>query len=89
MVPAPPTVPWRWPEATARSARLSDAALTLIRISLALGEGLGASVYWTPCSVTTAAFMVVSLKLETSHSTAAQGWAWPLMYFRTMVSSGG
>src|SRR5687768_2770569 len=60
MVPAPPTVPWRWPDATARSARLSDAAFTLIRISLALGVGLGASLYWTPCSVTTAAFMVVS-----------------------------
>src|SRR6478752_3189114 len=89
MVPGPPTVPWRWPEATARSARFSDAAFTLIRISLALGEGVGASLYWTPFSVTTAAFMVVSLKLEASHSTAAQGWAWPLTYFRTMVSSGG
>src|SRR5579871_2145654 len=61
IVPGPPTVPWRWPDATARSARLSDAAFTLIRISLALGEGFGASLYWTPFSVTTAAFMVVSL----------------------------
>src|SRR3954468_55057 len=69
MVPGPPTVPWRLPEATARSARLSDAALTLIRISLALGEGLGASLYWTPLSVTTAAFMVVSLNQAITHST--------------------
>src|SRR5476651_1572807 len=57
IVPGPPTVPWRWPEATARSARLSEAASTLIRISLGLGEGLGASLNWTPCWVTTAAFM--------------------------------
>src|SRR5579883_2290616 len=61
MVPGPPTAPWRWPEATARSARFSDAAFTLIRSSWALGEGLGASLYWTPFSVTAAAFMVVSL----------------------------
>src|SRR5436190_8414392 len=80
MVPAPPTVPWRWPEATARSALLSEAAFTLIRISLALGEGLGASLYWTPCSVTTPAFMAVSLDQGASHSTLARGWAWPLTY---------
>src|SRR6478672_1361333 len=89
MVPAPPTVPWRWPDATARSARFSDAALTLIRISLGLGEGFGASLYWTPCSVTTAAFIAISLKQGASHSTVAQGWARPLTYFRTMVWSGG
>src|SRR5207248_5674519 len=58
IVPVPPTVPWRWPEATARSARFREAAFTLIRSSCGLGEGLGASLYWTPCSVTTAAFMV-------------------------------
>src|SRR6187551_844819 len=89
MVPSPPTVPWRWPDATARSARLSEAAFTLIRISWALGEGLGASLYWTPFSVTTAAFMVVSLNQGASHSTSVQAWAWPLTYFPTMVLSGG
>src|SRR5215469_13483349 len=60
IVPGPPAAPCRLPAATARSARLSDAARTLIRISLGLGEGLGASLYWTPFSVTTAAFILRS-----------------------------
>src|SRR3954468_19931554 len=89
MVPGPPTVPWRLPEATARSALLSDAALTLIRISLALGEGLGASLYWTPFSVTTAAFMVVSFISGPRIACRPQLGAWPLTYFRTMVLSDG
>src|SRR5882672_9139706 len=61
IVPVPPTVPCRWPDATARSARLSEAARTLIRISLGLGEGFGASRTSTPFSPTTAAFMTISL----------------------------
>src|SRR5260221_5188513 len=61
IVPVPPTVPCRWPDATARSARLSDAARTLIRISLGLGAGLAMSRNSTPFSPTTAAFMTISL----------------------------
>src|SRR5215468_8812703 len=61
MVPGPPTVPWRLPAATARSARLSDAAFTLIRISCGLGEGFATSRISTPVSPTTAAFIAVLL----------------------------
>ena len=89
MVPGPPTLPWAWPDATARSARLSEAAFTLIRISLALGEGLGASRYWTPFSPTTAAFMAISLEQGDTNSTPSRAGAWPLTYFFTIVSSGG
>src|SRR5882757_5102858 len=47
--------------AISRSARLSEAALTLIRISLGLGVGLAMSRNSTPFSPTTAAFMTISL----------------------------
>src|SRR5258708_6479419 len=60
MAPGPPTVPWRWPAATARSARLSEAARTLIRISCGLGTGLATFRISTPCSPATAAFMISS-----------------------------
>src|SRR5262245_42114878 len=66
MVPAPPTVPWRLPAAAARSARLSDAAFTLIRISCGLGAGFATSRISTPFSPTTAAFIAfLLLELET------------------------
>src|SRR5260370_23250950 len=72
MVPVPPTVPCRWRDATARSARLSEAARTLIRISCGLGTGLATSRIETPFSPTTAAFM-------TSSSSSERGPPGPLM----------
>src|SRR5882672_8381618 len=75
MAPGPPTVPWRWPAATARSARLSEAARTLIRISWGLGTGLATSRISTPCSPATAAFMISSsddFALATLPVTVAQ-----------------
>src|SRR5262249_8517302 len=67
MVPGPPTVPCRLPAATARSARLSDAAFTLIRISCGLGAGFATSRISTPFSPTTAAFIVFLLLEREAH----------------------
>src|ERR1700722_5389483 len=91
MVPVPPTVPWRWPDATARSARLSEAARTLIRISCGLGTGLATSRISTPFSPTTAAFIFPPLRRHRLHASAISAISASAMPIRadSAVAEGG
>src|SRR3984893_8465034 len=88
MVPVPPTVPWRWPDATARSARLSDAARTLTRISCGLGTGLATSRISTPFSPTTAAFIFPPLRRHRPHASAISAISASAMPIRAEFGEG-
>src|ERR1700730_6312199 len=88
MVPVPPTVPWRWPDATARSARLSDAARTLTRISCGLGTGLATSRISTPFSPTTAAFIFPPLRRHRPHASAISAISASAMPIRAEFGGG-